>query len=267
MPSAIFDGLALVDATGHVILTATLASLVLAVGANLSVRARYVSLEKDLKGSGKPLGRFSHSLLNDIVRDVQEAIVRSVEVNTQAIVEDRFQSQLKPLLLAERFVKGSTGLVIILGLLGTFYGLTLSIGRLVHLVSGDPVAMADVSQAMASGLSQALMGMAVAFSNSLLGIASAVVLTVLGIFSNVSDRRTALMIQVETYLERVLPIRGLGHAGNGLDRSVVGFGDSVSRLEGCVSRFESALRAFGDDTRGLREFNVKIVACTTRTER
>ena len=47
----------------------------------------------------------------------------------------RFQAELRPLLLAERFVRAATGLVIILGLLGTFYGLTLSIGKLVHLVA------------------------------------------------------------------------------------------------------------------------------------
>jgi len=46
--------------------------------------------------------------------------------------------------------------------------------------------------------------MSVAFSNSLVGILSAVILTVLGILSNVSDRRTAVMIQIETYLDRML---------------------------------------------------------------
>ena len=120
-------------------------------------------------------------MLTRIVKEAEEARARSGEVNTQAIIEDGFRAELRPLLLAERFARASTGLVIILGLLGTFYGLTLSIGKLVHLVSADPGAAADVTQTVTHGLSQALTGMAVAFSNSLVGILSAVVLTALGV--------------------------------------------------------------------------------------
>jgi hypothetical protein len=54
--------------------------------------------------------------------------------------------------------------------------------------------------------------MAVAFSNSLVGILSAVVLTMLGVLSNVSDRRTAVMIQIETYLDRMLGSAASGAA-------------------------------------------------------
>ncbi|MGH7270347.1 MAG: hypothetical protein ACREJ3_07930, partial [Polyangiaceae bacterium] len=169
MPNAILDGLALVDTTGHVILATTLASLILGVSANVVLRARYASIERDLKGSDSPKQPFAHRVLSGIVRDAQSAAAGGREINTQGIIEDNFQAELKPLLLAERFVKASTGLVIILGLLGTFYGLTLSIGRLVHLVSADVAGagVADVSQTLTSGLTQALTGMAVAFSNSL----------------------------------------------------------------------------------------------------
>jgi hypothetical protein len=66
------------------------------------------------------------------------------------------------LLLAERFVRAATGLVIILGLLGTFYGLTSSIGRLVQLVAGDTGGVSDITQGVTTELTQALSGMAVA---------------------------------------------------------------------------------------------------------
>jgi hypothetical protein len=137
------------------------------------------------------------------VRDATEAAGRSREINTQAIIDDRFQSDLRPMLLAERFIRSATGLVIILGLLGTFYGLTLSIGKIVHLVGAETTGATDVAQGVSQGLTNALSGMAVAFSNSLVGILSAVILTVLGILSNVSDRRTAVMVQIETYLDRI----------------------------------------------------------------
>jgi hypothetical protein len=160
------------------------------------------------------------------------------------------------LLLAERFVRASTGLVIILGLLGTFYGLTLSIGKLVHLVAADTGVTADVTQAVTRGLTEALAGMAVAFSNSLVGILSAVVLTVLGVVSNVTDRRTALMIQLETYLDRLLPDPAL--ARRDAATPFAAFGESVARLEGAVARFESALRHFTANTKDLREVHLVV---------
>jgi len=270
VPSTIFDGLSLIDSTGRLILASTLATLALGVGANLFVRARYKGLERDLAENGAAArGRFTHALLRDIARSAEEAARRSAEPNTQAIVEDHFQSDLRSLLLAERFVRGATGLVIILGLLGTFYGLTSSIAKLVQLVSGEPGGVADVTQGVTTGLTQALSGMTVAFSNSLVGIGSAVVLTVVGIVSNVTDRRVALMIQIETYLDRLLSDPSLasgaapgaalpGGRADRLERTVATFAASVERLESAAERFESSLHAFSTSTRDFSEFNAHL---------
>ncbi|MGA2447065.1 MAG: hypothetical protein ABTD50_00140 [Polyangiaceae bacterium] len=264
MPNAILDGLSLVDTVGHIILGTTLTCLALAICANLFVRARYVGLERDLRRNAESGHSFSHRVLNEIVGDVEDALRRATAVNTQAIIEDNFQAKLRPLLIAERFVKAATGLVIILGLLGTFYGLTLSVGRLVDLVSGDARAATDISQAMTSGLTHALMGMAVAFSNSLVGIGSAVVLTVLGVFSNATDRRIALMIQLEAYLERVLSNRDAGQGNAGIEQSIDGFREAATQFESSVALFASAFRELVASTDGLSEFNVRVVAAKPR---
>jgi hypothetical protein len=273
MPSAIFDGLSVVDTTGFIILASTVAVLVLGIGINLATVARYVALERDLERGANPAEPFRHAVLNRIVRDVESALVGRRDLNAQAIVEERFQSDLKPLLLAERFVKAATGLVIILGLLGTFYGLTLSIGRLVHLVAADAPVGGDVTQTIGRGLTQSLSGMAVAFSNSLFGVGSAVVLTVLGVVSNVTDRRVALMVRIETYIERRtadgvraradgsrVPAGAVpeGSDGSGIERAVGDFGYSVARLDDAVARFESALEAFAASSREFREFNAHL---------
>jgi hypothetical protein len=239
MPTPILDGLSLVDSTGRIILATTVSSLLTAVAAHGFLRARYAALERDLLQNGEPRPHFSHPVLTRVVRETEEAARRSGERNTQAVIEECFHGELRPLLLAERFVRASTGLVIILGLLGTFYGLTLSIGKLVH-----------------RGLTEALAGMAVAFSNSLVGILSAVVLTVLGVVSNVTDRRTALMIQLETYLDRLLPDPAL--ARRDAATPFAAFGESVARLEGAVARFESALRHFTANTKDLREVHLVV---------
>lgn len=247
----ILDGLSFVDTTGRIILAATVVSLIAGISAHVVLRGRYAALDRDLADNADA-PRFEHRVLNRIVDDAQRAARRSRDVNTQAIIEDGFHAELKPLLLAERFVRAATGLVIILGLLGTFYGLTLSIGKLVHLVTADSATVADVPSAVTHGLTQALEGMAVAFSNSLVGILSAVVLTILGFTWSVADRRTALMVRLETYLDARLPAppRAAGDAGT--------FAESVARLDGAVARFDAALRRFSADTKDLREIELVV---------
>jgi hypothetical protein len=256
MIATLLAGLSLIDTTGLAILGTTVTTLVLGIVANLWLRARYAALEKDLRRSRGPEAAFSHPVLNRIVLDATEAAQRSREPNFQATIDDRFQSDLRPMLFAERFVRSATGLVIILGLLGTFYGLTLSIGRIVNLVSAETGGGTDAALGVSQGLTHALSGMAVAFSNSLVGILSAVILTIIGVLSNVSDRRTAVMIQIETYLDRVCA-QGPG-VGGALGPGLAGFGDSVARLDGAVARFEAALQAFSSTTRDFHEFNAHL---------
>ncbi|HEX8795088.1 MAG TPA: hypothetical protein VF765_29275 [Polyangiaceae bacterium] len=256
MQSSILDGLSLVDTTGRLILGTTVAVLLAAVAAHAFLRWRYSLVQRDLEQNGEPRPQFTSPLLRRVIRDADHAARTSSEPNVQAVIEDAFRAELGPLLLAERFVRAATGLVLVLGLLGTFYGLTLSIGKLVHLVSADGGATQDVALAVTRGLTQALGGMAVAFSNSLVGIGSAVALTLVGVVNNPTDRRTALMIQIETYVDRMLssgPARHAEAAG-----AVGAFGDSVARLEGAVARFESALQHFAASTKDLREVQLVV---------
>jgi len=254
MTNTMLGGLSLIDTTGLAILATTITALVLGIVANFWLRGRYAALEKEIRRAHTDEAAFSHPVLRHIVRDSNEAAVRSREVNTQAIIDDCFQSDLRPMLLAERFIRGATGLVIILGLLGTFYGLTLSIGKIVHLVGAETTGTADVAQGVSQGLTNALSGMSVAFSNSLVGILSAVILTVLGILSNVSDRRTAVMVQIETYLDRIRVERpGVGAAAD-----MTSFGPAVALLDGAIARFESALQGFATTTKDFHEFNAHL---------
>jgi hypothetical protein len=251
MLNTISAGLSLIDTLGRAILGATLATLVLGILANLWLRYRYAAMERELRRGERGELDFRIAVLRNIARDTAAAAQRTGELNLQAIVEERVSADLRPLLLAERFVRGATGLVIILGLLGTFYGLTLSIGRIVELVAGDASAATEIAQGVSQGLSHALAGMAVAFSNSLLGVLAAVILTIVGIFSNVSDRRTAVMVQIETFLDRALPRPAVGaHAG--------GSPEAMARLDGAIARFEAALQKFASTTGEFHEFNAHL---------
>lgn len=248
MIKTISAGLGLLDTTGLSILAVTLATLLLGFLVNLWLRGRYASLDRELRAASTSERPVRHPVLRNIFRDASDAAAHSGEPNVQAIIEDRFQSDLRGMLFGERFLRSATGLVIILGLLGTFYGLTLSIGRIVQLVSGDAATTTDIGSGVSQGLSHALAGMAVAFSNSLVGVLAAVILTILGILSNVSDRRTALMVQIETFLDRTLQRQ---------PASVV-IPDSIARLDAAVARFDTALQSFASSTRDFHEFNLHL---------
>jgi hypothetical protein len=258
----ILDGLSLVDVYGRTILLMAALCLLAAVAAHAFLRIRYQALKADLERNAGPTPRFDQPVLRRIVAECEDAARQPSQANVQTIIEDVWQKELGSLLLLERFVRAATGLVLVLGLLGTFYGLTLAIGRLVHLVTADPSPTSDVGQAVAHGLTEALTGMAVAFSNSLVGVGAAVVLTALGIVHNVTDRRTALMVQIEAYLDRFLATRAPPTEDIG---RLAGFAQSIARLEAVVTRFESALRGFASSTNDLRE--VKLVVALQPGER
>jgi hypothetical protein len=270
MNGALAGSMSLVDTSGYVIIALILVLLGLAVVLTFFVQARYAAIERDLRRLSESPEPGSQ-VLSNIVRDVQAAARRRRgELNTQAIIESRFQSDLGSLLLAERFIKSATGLMIIMGLVGTFYGLTLSIGKLGALLSEDASVTTDIVTSVTTGLTQTLSGMSVAFSTSLFGIAGAILMTLLAVFVSVTERRVAVMLRIEDYVDNVLWVSlhgseadldegGFDAARSGmLDRAAASFGQAVAQLDATVARFESALQGFAANTRDFGELNMHL---------
>ncbi|MFT8247024.1 flagellar motor protein MotA [Roseomonas sp. BN140053] len=85
-----------------------------------------------------------------------------------------------------------TGLLIFLGLLGTFWGLILTIGSVAEVINGMSVGAGDLNtlfNQLKSGLAQPLRGMGVAFSSSMLGLAGALVLGFLDLTAGQAQNR------------------------------------------------------------------------------
>lgn len=266
MSDSFLSNFALLDRSAYVVIAIIVLLLAAAIASTAGLRTRYRALSQELRRTVD--GDFRAPVLASIVRETMDALERgAAEVNTQAIVEHNFQTRLKGAMIAERFVKATTGLLIILGLVGTFYGLTLSIGRLVGLVSGDASGNADIAQGLTQGLTQALSGMSVAFTCSLFGIVSAIVMTLVGVFFNVTDSRVALMVEIESFLDnRLLHVQpgrpgmmpGGGNAALLLDQVERGLSGTVAQLQAAVGQFEAALHNFSSTTRDFREFNMHL---------
>ena len=266
MPDSLLQSLSLVDTSGYVIIATILGFLTAGVVLTVAIRFRYARIAEDLERGRGPGAVFRSAVLNHIVHDTHEALRRGRgELDTQAIVERAFHADLRACLVGERFVRSSTGLMVILGLVGTFYGLTLAIGKLARLVSGDVGDASAITESLTIGLTQALTGMSVAFSTSLFGIFSAIVMTLLSVVANVADRRLQLMTQIEVYLD-ALQRRGqpgaasehAGGAGPELVALLVAFEQSVERMQGSILHFEAALKTFSGTTRDFNEFNLHL---------
>jgi len=269
MRDSVLGSLPLVGFSGYIVMAAIVVLVTAALLVTAYVRGRYAVLSGDVRRNvGQVPPEFRSQTLGQIARDVQQAAAQHAgDVNTQAIIEHNIQSDMGGLLAGERFVKAATGLTIILGLLGTFTGLTMSIGKLATLVSGSTAGVADITESLTRGLTQALSGMSLAFATSLFGIASAIVMTLAGVFFNVADRRTAFTVQLEDYLDNVLLAAhrqaGAGGAvvvggGGALEPLVARFGQSVAALESAVGQFQGALNTFSGTTRDFREFNLHL---------
>ena len=91
-----------------------------------------------------------------------------------------------------------TNTLIFLGLLGTFWGLVLTVGGFAELISGLNFSDETVLQSMQIGLSRPLAGMATAFTSSLLGLGGSLSVGFLSL--QVQSAQNAIYHNLEDYL-------------------------------------------------------------------
>lgn len=260
----------------------------------LVLKWKYNGLQKAISAAAALRdGNIKNKVLNAIVEEYRiVSTTAKGEVNTQAFVEKNFNLRLKGMSLGERFIRNSVSLMVVLGLLGTFYGLTLSVGRLVELLnsSGNSELLVGMDSVV-TGLISSVKGMSVAFSTSLAGVAGSILITLMGIIFNVESARQTVMVQLEEYLDNVieqellqfketelsrisLAIMGSfdgfsDRVENVLKNTVLDFSDKLSAasssieksskcLETAIMKFEEALAVFNNNTRDFSEFNYNL---------
>lgn len=214
------------------------------------------------------------------------------QVNTQAIIEEQFGKKMRGAMLKERFVKNSVSLMIVLGLFGTFLGLTLAVGELANLlaISGGSDWL-DILSSVGNGLMFSLQGMAVAFVTSLFGIGCSIILTILNIIFDVHGARESLMVEIESYLDNYVAAslaeeieteykvlakalyNSIDELGSKIEASLraavegavqhmseaaAGIGDTAASLDEAVKKFDKSLRTFGENIRDFSEFNINL---------
>ena len=156
------------------------------------------------------------------------------------------------------------GLLIFLGLLGTFWGLLLTVRSVSEVITGMSVGSGDINalfEQLKSGLAQPLKGMGTAFSCSMLGLASALVLGFLDLTAGQAQNR--FYNELEEWLAGLTRLSsgvlgGEGEAGGSVPAYV------QALLEQTAENMEGlqATLARGEDDR--REANQAMLALIER---
>lgn len=141
----------------------------------------------------------------------------------------------------------TTGLLIFLGLLGTFWGLLLTIDSIAAVIGGMSLGGGDINalfNQLKAGLAQPLRGMGVAFSSSMLGLAGALVLGFLDLTAGQAQNR--FYTELEDWLAGLTRLSsGAGPEGEGAASAYVGAlleqtAENLEALQDIMKRGEEA---------------------------
>ena len=155
-----------------------------------------------------------------------------------------------------------TGLLIFLGLLGTFWGLLLTVAAVSDVIGGMSVGSGDLNalfEQLKSGLGRPLRGMGTAFSSSMFGLAGALVLGFLDLTAGQAQNR--FFNELEEWLASLTRLSS-GALGTEGDASVPLYVQAL--LEQTAENMENlqSILVRGED--GRQQANGAILALTER---
>jgi hypothetical protein len=156
----------------------------------------------------------------------------------------------------------ATGLLIFLGLLGTFWGLLMTIGSVSAVINSMSVGGGDIAELfnqLKAGLSEPLRGMAVAFSSSMLGLAGALVLGFLDLQAGQAQNR--FYTELEDWLASATRLSSgtLGGEGEGSMPAYV-----QALLEQSAENMDELQRTMARTEEGRAQGNQAVMALSER---
>jgi hypothetical protein len=154
-----------------------------------------------------------------------------------------------------------TGLLIFLGLLGTFWGLLKTVGAVSEVIGGMSVGSGDVNalfEQLKSGLTKPLAGMSTAFSASMFGLSGALVLGFLDLTAGQAQNR--FFNELEEWLAGLTRLSS-GALGEG-DGAIPVYVQAL--LEQTAENMEGLQAILGRGEEGRIQANTAILSLTDR---
>jgi len=155
-----------------------------------------------------------------------------------------------------------TGLLIFLGLLGTFWGLLLTVSAIADVIGGMSVGSGDLNalfEQLKTGLGRPLKGMGTAFSSSMFGLAGALVLGFLDLTAGQAQNR--FFNELEEWLAGLTRLSSGALGGDG-EGSVPVYVQAL--LEQTAENMENLQSILVRGEEGRREANGAVLALTEK---
>lgn len=153
-----------------------------------------------------------------------------------------------------------SGTLILLGLLGTFYGLATTVPALVEtirgLTPGEGETGADIFGRLQAGLESQLGGMGTAFSSSLLGLAGSLVLGLLELFAGHGQGR--FYRELEEWLSSMTRVGLAGEEGGGSGVMTAVVDAMAEQMEGLSRMFTQSDLARAQTDRRLGDLAIQL---------
>ncbi|GAB6100665.1 hypothetical protein JCM16358_25440 [Halanaerocella petrolearia] len=138
----------------------------------------------------------SDSFLKGMKEEYEELLAKSKDkINTQSFIEAYFSKKIDGIIKWIKIIDKSVSVLILLGVLGTFIGLTFSLSN---------IDLNILSQDMTKGinkLSKLLEGMKIAFYTSIAGMITSVIVNVVNRIWNPEQKMISIMTRLEDYLD------------------------------------------------------------------
>ncbi|MCB1476035.1 MAG: flagellar motor protein MotA [Rhodobiaceae bacterium] len=191
------------------------------------------------------------------------AVMLRDRIGRMAITTQTMRSLLESIAIrldeARDISRYMTGLLVFLGLLGTFWGLTGTVSAVGNIISSLDVGSSDLGvifEDLKSGLAAPLDGMGTAFSSSLFGLAGSLVLGFLDLQAGAAQNRfyTDLedWLSTVTDLSAEMPLRGSGAEGSAINASVQAAIERLNRSVNEGGSSKAATAAMADLAEGIQ---------------
>ncbi len=243
--------------------TVLIVPTLLGIGLRFSLYNQLSYLEKKVHKLMRDRAIPSTGVIEKIRSRFREASEKVENVNTTAIIDGIFRQEKISVLgvpisweIADRFCRILPNLLLSLGLLGTFLGITFNLNTIsttLNQVEGTEI------DTLINELQQPLQGMGIAFVSSLVAVACSALLTVINLVRNTTALKWQIFSTLEDYLDNVyLPhIPSHSRLDHAVDRMVSQQQDFLTRFhENVTEAVEASLGKVADQiAQGNKEAN------------
>ncbi len=230
--------------------------------ANILIRRNYISLSQELAAYCEgEITEFQSDMLAWITEEYKMSLEGGIQnINTLAIIDMALSAYLKLCTIGESYLRKVNGLLITLGLFGTFLGLTSAVGEIGNMMSQTTAEtlMTEAGINTFRILISSFKGMSVAFITSLFGTGFSIVLSVLTTFISSQDTKKLFVTQLEEYLDIKVATEVMENKVSEVQEKKSDSQMLADSLSDSIAQLNKSVHSYTEDLEFLKTFNREL---------